>query len=110
MKTELEKLSELEMSNQQLLEENYSLRVTNSELEQKLEYSEQEVQDLRLQHDDWNVGRIDELVYHASKECNKYHRPDCRWAKEISPSNLLVFTSHRDAVDSPYKPCGECKP
>lgn len=46
----------------------------------------------------------------ASKNSNKYHYPDCRWAKKIKPNNLVVFKSSEDAVKAGYIPCKICKP
>ena len=49
-------------------------------------------------------------VYVASSDSNRYHRPECRWAKKITPDNKIRFSSSREAQDRGYVPCGVCKP
>lgn len=46
----------------------------------------------------------------ASASSNKYHYPDCRWAKKIKPSNLIEFDSPDEARKSGYVPCKVCSP
>lgn len=46
----------------------------------------------------------------ASKKSDKYHIPECQWAKRISESNLLTFETVEKAVESGYQPCKVCKP
>lgn len=46
----------------------------------------------------------------ASKNSNKYHRPECRWAQKIKPANLIKFKSPEDAVNSGFIPCKVCRP
>ena len=46
----------------------------------------------------------------ASKNSNKYHYPDCRWAQKINPSNLVKFKTPEDAIKANYIPCKVCKP
>lgn len=46
----------------------------------------------------------------GSKNSNKYHYPDCRWAQKISPHNLVKFNSPEEAVKSGYIPCKVCRP
>jgi hypothetical protein len=46
----------------------------------------------------------------GSKNSNKYHYPNCKWAQKINPGNLVVFKSPNDAVKSGYIPCKVCKP
>lgn len=41
---------------------------------------------------------------------NKYHYPECKWAKEIKPENEIWFTSSEDARSQYYVPCGVCHP
>jgi len=48
--------------------------------------------------------------YVGSKKSNKYHYPDCRWAKKIKPSTLVTFTSAEEARSAGYVPCKVCKP
>jgi hypothetical protein len=46
----------------------------------------------------------------ASKNSNKYHFPDCKWAQKIKPSNLIKFKTPEDAQKAGYIPCKVCKP
>jgi hypothetical protein len=46
----------------------------------------------------------------GSKNSNKFHRQECQWAKRISPSNLLKFTSAEEASRKGYQPCKVCSP
>ena len=45
----------------------------------------------------------------GSKTSNKYHYPDCRWAKQIRPENLVTFSSAEER-EKGYVSCPECKP
>jgi methylphosphotriester-DNA--protein-cysteine methyltransferase len=46
----------------------------------------------------------------GSKNSDKYHFPDCKWAKKISPKNLVTFKTAQEAVKAGYVPCKVCKP
>lgn len=46
----------------------------------------------------------------GSKNSNKYHYPDCRWAQKIKPNNLVKFSSPEEAIKSGYIPCKVCRP
>jgi methylphosphotriester-DNA--protein-cysteine methyltransferase len=48
--------------------------------------------------------------YVGSKFSNKYHYPDCKSAKKISPNNLVTFKTAEEAVKARYVPCKVCKP
>ncbi|HII06017.1 MAG TPA: hypothetical protein HA349_01490 [Methanotrichaceae archaeon] len=48
--------------------------------------------------------------YVASSDSNRYHRPECRWAKKIASGNKIRFSSPKEAQDRGYTPCGVCKP
>lgn len=48
--------------------------------------------------------------YWGSKNSNKFHYPYCTWAKKIKPSNLVIFKSRQEALNSGYVPCKVCKP
>ena len=50
------------------------------------------------------------VTYFASVNSDKYHLPECKWAKAISKDNLLVFHSREDAEKRGYKPCKVCQP
>jgi hypothetical protein len=50
------------------------------------------------------------VKYVGSKTSNKYHYPDCKWAKMISSERLITFKSVEEAQKAGYKPCPTCKP
>ena len=49
-------------------------------------------------------------IYVGSKNSNKYHNPNCVWAKKILARNVVTFSSKEDAVKKGYVPCKVCKP
>jgi len=51
-----------------------------------------------------------DFKYVGSKNSNKYHYPDCKWAKKINPANLVTFKSAKEAKEAGYVPCKVCKP
>jgi methylphosphotriester-DNA--protein-cysteine methyltransferase len=51
-----------------------------------------------------------DFKYVGSKTSNKYHYPDCKWAKRISAKNLITFKSAQEAVKAGYVPCKVCNP
>ncbi len=50
------------------------------------------------------------VKYVGSVTSNKYHYPDCKWAKQIAPSKLVPFKSVEEAKEEGYIPCPACKP
>jgi hypothetical protein len=46
----------------------------------------------------------------ASKASGVFHRPDCRWALNISEENLVSFKSRNEAANSGKRPCKTCNP
>jgi len=44
----------------------------------------------------------------GSKNSNKYHLPTCRYAKNISPKNLVCFSSKIEAESRGYLPDKNC--
>jgi len=46
----------------------------------------------------------------ASKNGRVFHRPDCRWAQNISADNLVRYQTREEALASGKKPCKSCKP
>lgn len=48
--------------------------------------------------------------YMGSVKSNKYHLPDCRYAKQIQWANEIWFKSKEEAAAAGYVPCGVCKP
>ncbi|HBT20822.1 MAG TPA: nuclease [Peptococcaceae bacterium] len=51
-----------------------------------------------------------ETSYIGNMRSKKFHRPDCIWAKKISPSNRVNFKSRNEALSSGYVPCKVCRP
>ena len=47
-------------------------------------------------------------LYVGSKNSDKYHKPDCKWAKNIKVSNKITFTSSTNAKNKGYSPCKTC--
>lgn len=69
------------------------------------------VQPLPSQGQSNNVGNVKTSgVYIGSTESDKYHKPTCRWAKEIFPSNAIWFDTVDEAKAYGYVPCGVCSP
>ena len=54
-------------------------------------------------------GQVEEY-YTANSRSKKFHRPDCRSGKQISPSNLMRFKTMEEALDAGFQPCQSCKP
>ncbi|HNS19112.1 MAG TPA: Ada metal-binding domain-containing protein [Sedimentisphaerales bacterium] len=46
----------------------------------------------------------------ASKNGRVFHRPDCRWAQNISADNLVRYQTREEAIASGKNPCKSCKP
>lgn len=46
----------------------------------------------------------------ASSDSDKFHWPDCRWAKKILSENEVWFDSSDDAIAAGYGACGTCNP
>ncbi|HJX03750.1 MAG TPA: Ada metal-binding domain-containing protein [Dehalococcoidia bacterium] len=59
---------------------------------------------------DSRTGPASEKMYVGSINSNKYHLPECKWAKEIIPSNQIWFSSRAEAEAKGYVPCKVCKP
>jgi hypothetical protein len=51
-----------------------------------------------------------EYAYVASVNSEVFHQPNCKWAKKISPQNLVGFKTREEAIKSGRKPCRVCKP
>ena len=48
--------------------------------------------------------------YVGSANSKKYHYPTCKWAKKITPKNMVTFKSAEEALKAGYVPCKVCKP
>lgn len=46
----------------------------------------------------------------GSKGFDKFHKSDCRLAKNIKAGNMVSFASKEDAEKANYKPCAICFP
>lgn len=46
----------------------------------------------------------------GSSSSNKYHFPECDWAKQIPRSRQIWFISRSEAALAEYEPCGTCSP
>jgi len=53
---------------------------------------------------------ITQGTYVGSIQSDKYHYPDCYWAQQIKPENLIWFSSAKEALDMGYVPCKVCGP
>jgi hypothetical protein len=51
-----------------------------------------------------------QLPFVASKSASVFHRPDCRWAQNISGDNRLSYKTREEAVQASKRPCKSCKP
>jgi len=50
------------------------------------------------------------IKYVGCKISNKYHYPDCKYAKQILPQGMIGFKSVKEAKEKGYIPCPVCKP
>jgi len=50
------------------------------------------------------------VEFWGSKNSNKYHYPECKWAQKIKPENLIKFKSPEEAFKAGYVPCKVCNP
>ncbi len=51
-----------------------------------------------------------EQKYIASKSSSVFHKPDCRWAQNISSTNLVTYKSKDEAAKDGKRPCKLCNP
>lgn len=49
-------------------------------------------------------------VFHASRNSEVFHVPECPWAQKIMKKNLIVFNTRGDAQQSGRRPAGDCNP
>lgn len=50
------------------------------------------------------------IKYVGSISSNKYHYPQCKWAKTIAPRKVSDFASVAEAQNAGYIPCPTCRP
>jgi len=48
--------------------------------------------------------------YVASSSSTVFHKPDCRWAGNISKENLVTYQSREEAIKAGKRPCKTCNP
>ncbi len=53
---------------------------------------------------------VSQGAYVGSVKSDKYHKPECRHAKNILPENEIWFKTVKNALDAEYVPCGVCRP
>ena len=53
---------------------------------------------------------ISEHKYVASKSSAIFHKPECRWTKNISEGNLVSYTNKDEAIKAGKIPCKTCNP
>jgi hypothetical protein len=46
----------------------------------------------------------------ASRSSSVYHRPDCRWAQNISEENRVWYNTREEAEQAGKRPCKTCNP
>ena len=44
----------------------------------------------------------------GNTETKKYHKPSCRWVKEMNKENRVAFASAAEAKKAGYEPCQVC--
>lgn len=58
----------------------------------------------------WGVPVRIEPYYVGNILSKKFHRPDCRWGRQIKPGNEIRFRTREAALDAGYSPCRDCHP
>lgn len=51
------------------------------------------------------TGESKQAVFVGSRNSNKYHLPDCQWAKRIKKENEIWFKSEKEAQEKGYESC-----
>ena len=46
----------------------------------------------------------------ASKGSDVFHKPDCRWAGNISKENIVSYKTREEAIKAHKRPCKWCNP
>lgn len=57
-----------------------------------------------------NLQTDSQFPFVASKSASVFHRPDCRWAQNISGDNRLGYKTREEAAQAGKRPCKSCKP
>lgn len=48
--------------------------------------------------------------YFGNKNSKKFHKEDCRYAKNMKEENLILFDERETAITTGYNECSVCKP
>lgn len=62
---------------------------------------------LKAKAGDTDTGDAFKQNFVGSKNSDKYHLPDCQWAKRIKKENQIWFSSRQEAENKGYSP-GSC--
>jgi len=109
---------------QAVSEENMPAKITDLLLEQVDDFNKkykatnltgQKLSDVSVNETDPTIvseKQVDaaEYKYVASKNSNIFHKPECRWAKNISQRNLVTYKSREQAIKAGKRPCKTCNP
>ncbi|MCX7777091.1 MAG: thermonuclease family protein [Armatimonadetes bacterium] len=58
----------------------------------------------------WREQRDRIATYIGNKRTLIFHRPTCKYAREISQPNRVVFRSRKGSMKAGYRPCKACQP
>lgn len=56
------------------------------------------------------VAAVSGHPFIASRSSGVFHRPDCRWAQNITGDNRLGYKTREEAIQAGKRPCKSCKP
>jgi len=56
------------------------------------------------------VTEATEPFYVGNQKSHRFHRPNCLFAKEITPTNVVKFPDSTKAHSEGFSPCRRCKP
>jgi hypothetical protein len=85
-------------------------RATKSLLEKKDAQTEHVVTDVNQPTQVIQQTQVPKYVYIASNNSSVFHKPECRWAKNISQNNLVGYKSRDEAIKAGKRPCRSCNP
>jgi hypothetical protein len=51
-----------------------------------------------------------EAQFLASRKSSVYHRPSCRYVRQIKQENLIGFKTRQEAESAGYRACKVCQP
>ncbi len=58
----------------------------------------------------WSQAKYEEPFYLAIRGGLRFHRPTCATVKNRAPSDIIRFSTRRDAFVEGYSPCRNCRP